>query len=196
MHGTKSFIDCSILSQRDRTKDPIFYLEKVEKIFTQMMPLDKQSFKDKTGRNHIRLECKDNQQFEAFIKKWSLYFDNLLDALPKSMKHPPTKSLPKEDAPSLKKEVYLVMKIQTNLTNLSNYLLNLANGIYSRLGLNIFYESVADGLITYIQEKSDFDTFLRPISNEKTVREYYQKLGIKSEDFLTQRGKILKNTAL
>ncbi len=158
--------------------------------------MDKQSFKDKTGRYHIRLECKDNQQFEAFIKKWSFYFDNLLDALPKSIKHSPTKIRHKEDAPSLKKEVYLVMKIQTNLTNLSNYLLNLANGIYSRLGLKIFYESVADGLITYIQEKSDFDTFLRPLSNEKTVREYYQKLGIKSEDFLTQRGKILKNTAL
>ncbi len=193
MQGTKPFIDCSILSYRDRSKDSIFYLEELSQIFTRMMPMNKRSFKDETGRLHIRLECKDNQQFEAVFKKWCLHFEKLLDSLPKTMKRPLTKSLTKKDAPSVKNEAYLVIKIQTNHGILPNYPTNLANAIYPLMGLQVFYETVLDGFIAYIQEESDFNTILTSLWDEKRVREYCEKLAIKSEEHITQSGKILKN---
>ena len=195
MRASNSFIDICIISQREKTKDPKSYLEKVEQIFTHMMPMDRAVFVDTTGRDHIRLECRRDQDFTTFVDKWSSFFDRLLLEIPNTLRNSPLERGPQQNASPLKNEVFLVLKIQTNLTKLVNYLLNLANGIYPLLGLNIFYESVADGLVSYIQNKSDFDGFLRPLSNEKAVRDYYQKLGVKSDEFLTQRGKILKNEA-
>ncbi len=190
MRATSSYIDVSIISQRDRTKNPISYLEKVQLIFTRMMPMDRQNFVDQAGKEHVRLECRRDQDFTAFINKWSVFFDTLMREFPNPDKFPLH-----QEASRSKNGVYLVLKIQTNLTRLVHYLINLANGIYPLIGLRVYYESVADGLITYIQEESDFETFLRPLSNERIVREYYQKLGIKSEDFFARREKILNKTA-
>ncbi len=190
MQGRKSFVDCCILSQREKSKDPLYYLEKIEQIFTHMMPMEKRIFKDGAGRDHVRLECKDSHDFAVFVETWSSLLKQILGKIPK---HSQKKMDPTHATKHLKKELFLVMKIQTDLTNLSNYLMNLANSIYPLMGLKVFYEDIADGVITYIQDDSDFKTLLTPISNEKVVREYYQKLGITSEDFLAQREKILKN---
>ncbi len=194
MRVTSSFIDICIISQRDRIKDPTTYLGKIEPIFTRMMPVDRRIFVDTMGRDHVLLECRRDQDFTAFIEKWSSFFEKLLIELPETLKNTLPKNQPQKNASALKKGVFLVLKIQTNLTRLVNYLLNFANGIYPLLGVHIFYESVEDGLIAYIQDESDFETFLRPLSNEKIVQEFYQKLGIKSKDFFTHREKILKTS--
>jgi len=172
----KYFIDVSIDSFLDTTKNTTFYLDILYRFFNEIVPSTlKKTMIDK--KLCYQITVKSNQRMEDYFEKFSSVLRNFTQFT--QLYAPRTrKGIPYEDWPE---EVYLIVDVSTNAGYLFEEILKISKEIASFAGANIHIEKLNSQFKWSFKDASDFYITFPFLNPPEEIREQITKMGFNSE---------------
>ncbi len=180
------YIDLSIVQISDPSKNARFYLDIIKNFFSTFfrMKVREYSVGDILHYEGIFL---DNQQLDEFFSLRAKSLRKNKEIFEKLKLKGTRKWVPYEDWP----DPFIVVDFINNVGFAVDDYFQAMGETFPEIGYNLWIEIIPGGKRLNFLEPFDFDILFFNQFDDASVREHYRKLGITSEEFLTQRKQAL-----